>query len=400
MNVLAQFPIKDPWLAQCISENGKALPIVTNALVALRRDRNISDAFAYDEMQRCVMLTHEIGKPLAPFEVRPVCDEDITVLTEFLQKAGLRRIGRDIVRDAVHVRARELSYHPIGEWLQSLVWDGQKRANVWMTTRLGAELSPYTQAIGQMFLISLVARIFEPGCKVDYMPVLEGPQGAMKSSACAVLGGEFFSDNMPEIGEGKEVSQHLRGKWLIEIGEMHAMNRAESAQLKAFITRQVERYRPSYGRMEVTEPRQCVFIGTTNKDAYLRDETGGRRFWPVKVGSIDMDGLSADRDHLFAEAVHLYHSGEQWWPDRDFEQTHIGPQQEARYETDAWQDLIETYLKRQTKVTVSQVAREALGIETAKIGTADQRRIAAIMERLKWGRRPVDGQGQRFWGPC
>jgi predicted P-loop ATPase len=138
------------------------------------------------------MLTHEIGQPLAPFDVRPVGDEDITVLTEFLQKAGIRRIGRDIVRDAVNLRARELSYHPVGEWLKGLVWDGQKRANVWMTTKLGAELNSYTQAIGQMFFISLVARIFEPGCKVDYMPVLEGPQGGMKSSACAVLGGEFF----------------------------------------------------------------------------------------------------------------------------------------------------------------------------------------------------------------
>jgi predicted P-loop ATPase len=399
MNIVAQFPVKDTWLAQCISENGKALPIVTNALLALRRDGNISDAFAYDEMQRCVMLTHEIGQPLVPFDVRPVGDEDITVLTEFLQRAGIRRIGRDIVRDAINVRGRELSYHPIREWLKGLVWDGQRRANIWMTTRLGAELNSYTQAIGQMFLISLVARIFEPGCKVDYMPVLEGPQGAMNSSACAILGGEFFSDSLPEIGEGKDVSQHLRGKWLIEIGEMHAMSRVESAQLKAFITRQVERYRPSYGRMEVTEPRQCVFVGTTNKDAYLRDETGGRRFWPVKVGKIDMEGLATDRDQLFAEAVDLYRGNEPWWPDRDFERAQIAPQQESRYETDAWQDMIETYLARQTRVTIGQVAKEALFIETAKIGTADQRRISAIMERLSWKRQPVDWQGKRWWSP-
>jgi predicted P-loop ATPase len=264
---------------------------------------------------------------------------------------------------------------------------------------MGAELTPYSQAIGQMFLISLVARIFEPGCKVDYMPVLEGVQGAMKSAACAVLGGEFFSDNLPEVGDGKDVSQHLRGKWLIEIGEMHAMSRVESAQLKAFITRQVERYRPSYGRYEVVEPRQCVFEGTTNKDVYLRDETGGRRFWPIKIGAIDINGLVEDRNQLFAEAVHLYHEDTPWWPDRDFEKRHVKPEQEARYESDAWQEMIESYLATATKATVGQVAKEALHIETARIGTADQRRIAAIMERIGWKRQPVDWQGKRWWTP-
>jgi predicted P-loop ATPase len=397
MNVIAPFPVKDTWLAQCISENGKALPIVTNALVALRRDPAIRDAFAFDEMQRTPMMMHSIGDPLASFGWRAVTDDDITLTTEWMQKAGLKRIAGETVRNAVNLRARENAFHPVCEWLQSLVWDGQKRVNVWMTTKLGAEMTPYTQAIGQMFLISLVARIFEPGCKVDYMPVLEGPQGAMKSAACAVLGGDFFSDNLPEVGDGKDVSQHLRGKWVIEIGEMHAMSRAESTQLKAFITRQVERYRPSYGRYEVVEPRQCVFIGTTNKEAYLRDETGGRRFWPVKVGNIDINGLAEDRDQLFAEAVHLYHEGAAWWPDRGFENQHIKPEQESRYEADAWQDLIETYLTTATKVTVGQVAKEALLIEAARIGTADQRRITAIMERMGWKRQPVDWKGKRWW---
>src|SRR3954452_459003 len=358
MNVVTPFPVlKDTWLAQCISENGKPLPVVTNALVGLRRDPDIRDAFAYDEMQRSAMLMHAIGQPMGPFESRAVADEDITVLTEFLQRAGLKRIGRATVADAANARAKENGFHPVLDWLQGLTWDGQKRVNVWMNTKLGAELTSYTQAIGQMFLISLVARIFEPGCKFDYMPVLEGPQGAMKSAVCAVLGGDYFSDNLPEVGEGKDVSQHLRGKWLIEIGEMHAMSRAESAQLKAFITRQVERYRPSFGRYEAVEPRQCVFIGTTNKATYLRDETGGRRFWPVKVGSIDIEGLIADRAQLFAEAVHLYHEGAIWWPDRAFEQQHIKPEQEARYEADTWEEAIGDYLKNHDKVLVGQVAR-------------------------------------------
>ena len=224
-----------------------------------------------------------------------------------------------------------------------------------------------------MFLLSMVARIYKPGCQVDYLPVIEGSQGAFKSSACRVLGGEWFSDALPDVSAGKDVAQHLRGKWLIEVSEMHAMSRAETAQLKAFITRTTERYRPSYGRREVIEPRQCVFVGTTNKDTYLRDETGGRRFWPIKAQTIDIDGLARDRDQLFAEAVAGYHNGDQWWPDRDFERQHIAPEQAARFEADAWQEAIASYLETNSKVTIAQVAREALSIDMPRIGTAEQR---------------------------
>ena len=248
-----------------------------------------------------------------------------------------------------------------------------------------------------MFMVALIARIFEPGCKADYMMILEGPQGSRKSTAVRILGGEWFSDNLPDITVGKDVVQHLRGKWVIEIAELSAIGRAQSAALKHFISRSVERYRPSYGRKEVIEPRQCVFIGTTNKEAYLQDETGARRFWPVKVGIIDTDALARDRDQLLAEAVTLYQSGVKWWPDDQFEREYVQPEQEARFEVDAWEEMIADWLATKTSVLVGEVARYAIGLEKPRIGRADQNRITSILEQLRWERQAKDGKGNIPW---
>ena len=254
---------------------------------------------------------------------------------------------------------------------------------------------PYHSAIGTMFLTAMVARIFSPGCKADYLLVLEGPQGVGKSSVCEILAGEWFSASLPDVSAEKDVAQHLRDKWLVEIAELAAIGRAETERLKSFITRRVERYRPSYGRREVVEPRQCLLIGTTNRSVYLRDETGGRRFWPVRVGRIDRERLRVDRDQLLAEAVIAYRRGDRWWPDADFEVRHIQPQQEERLEVDAWEQPIIDWLQIRTRVTVAEVARSAIGLPPDRIGTAAQRRIGNILQRLGW-RSTRDHNGRAY----
>jgi predicted P-loop ATPase len=392
-----------PWLADAVCDGGgRPLPVLANIMVALRAAPQIEDAFNFDEMLRAPILmlalpmVRRLSVDLGPYP-RPVRDTDVSQLQDFLQREGLPKIGMNMTRQAVELRARDCSFHPVRIYLDDLLWDRKPRLDDWLSTYLGAAPSPYVKAIGRMFLIAMVARIFEPGCKADYMLVLEGEQGARKSAACSVLAGQWFSDQLPDIHarNDKDTSQHLRGKWLIEVAELSATSRAETEHLKAFITRRVEHYRPSYGRLDVDEPRQCVFIGTTNKKTYLRDETGARRYWPVGVGKIDLDKLSKDRDQLFAEAVHRYHEGERWWPNEAFEREHIKPQQDDRFEGDPWDDLIADYVANLSRVRVTDIARQALFIESAKIGTSDQRRIASILTGL--GFHPVrDWQGRAY----
>lgn len=388
------------WLARCqYDSKGNLRSNLANALVALREAPELQDRFGYDEMLRAPLLVKPLQGSTANSEPHPVCDEDVTTVQEWLQLAGLTSVSKDTVHQAVDLCAKERAFHPVRAYLSGLRWDGKERLSEWLHVYLGAENTQYTRGIGPRFLVAMVARIFHPGCKADYMVVLEGPQGGLKSTACAILGGQWFSDNLPDIrSSGKDVAQHLNGKWLIEVAELSALGRAEAATLKAFVTRQVERYRPSYGRKEVIEPRQCVFIGTTNKATYLRDETGGRRFWPVECDRIDIEALIQHRDQLFAEAVALYRDGTQWWPDQTFEAQHISPEQESRYEADVWEEAISTFLEGKSQTTISEVAKKALRIDMPKLGTTEQRRIAAALERVGWTRGKRTG-ATRPWVP-
>jgi predicted P-loop ATPase len=409
-----------PWLALClVDEKGRILANLANAPIALRADSRVESVFTFDEMAQTAMLMRPLpvapnGKSAGDGPIpRPAGDTDISQLQEWLQHQGLPRVGKETVHQAVDQRARERSFHPVRDWLNGLEWDGVDRLSGWLTTYLGADPAAngglngeddprpageaYLAAIGRMFLIAMVARIFQPGCKADYLLILEGEQGVEKSRACAALAGQWFSDSLPSLSD-KDSRLHLRDKWLIEIAELAAFNRAETEALKAYITRTHERYRPPYGRKDVVEPRQCLFIGTTNRETYLKDETGGRRFWPVKTGAFDIEALERDRAQLFAQAVERYREDEHWWPDPKFEKLHIRPQQEARRDADAWEPKIADWLDRTTanKVLIWQVAQDALGIEPGRLSRADQNRIAGALITAEWVRARRTDKG-KWW---
>jgi predicted P-loop ATPase len=313
------------------------------------------------------------------------------------------------VYQAIEIHAKSASYHPLRDHLSALRWDGIARLDTWLTAYLGVPETEYSRKVGAMWMISAVARAFQPGCKVDYMLVLEGAQSAQKSTACKVLGREWFSDTLPQDNLGsKDTSQHLRGKWIVELAEMRALFKNGSSTLKDFITRQVESYRPSYGRADVYEPRQCVLIGTINKRQYFSDETGNRRYWPVRTGEILINELERDRDQIWAEAVRRYRSGEPWYPNRDFEAQYIKPEQDARFEQDAWEECVSAWSQTAgrseggpvKRATIMEIANEALKLDMPKLGRAEQNRIRKIITRLGWHQNgPRGNNGERYWYP-
>jgi putative DNA primase/helicase len=214
--------------------------------------------------------------------------------------------------------------------------------------------------------------------------VIEGSQGLGKSSAIKALtaSDDWYADGVSGIGT-KDAAEVLRGPWLVEVAELDAFSRAELATVKAFVSRRVDRFREAYGHRPKDYPRRCVFAATTNEREYLRDATGARRFWPVEATGVDLPGLRAARDQLWAEAVAAYRAGEKWYLDPEIA-TAAREQTDERYQADAWEEPIARYLVSNAETTVLEIAEHALKIDAARCGHSEQLRIAKALRRLGW----------------
>jgi predicted P-loop ATPase len=281
-----------------------------------------------------------------------------------------------------NVVARENSFHPVRDYLRALDWDGTPRLDTWLPRYLGVADSPYARAVGPRFLISAVARIEKPGCKADQMLILEGPQGQLKSSAVQALARSWFADRISTLGT-KDSAMEVAGVWLIEVSELDALIRSSNSAIKAFISRREDRYRPPYGKHVTKQPRQCVFVGTTNMaGGYLKDPTGARRFWPVACGVIDLHALRRDSDQLFAEAAIRFRNGAPWWLESPELEALAAAEQRARIEVDAWSDKIEAWLAARHDVSVCEILVGALGIAPGSWSQQAQTRVAKTLVQL------------------
>jgi predicted P-loop ATPase len=273
-----------------------------------------------------------------------------------------------------------------------------------MIKYLGAPDTEFVRAVSGMFLIAGVARILRPGCKADCVLVLEGPQGILKSTALKTLAGPWFTDELADLGT-KDAAQQLSGVWIIEMSEMEGVERGQVNRIKSFVSRSVDRYRPPYGHRTIEQPRQCVFAGTVNHDEYLRDETGGRRFWPVQCTNIDIEGLASVRDQLWAEARDRYQADEAWWLNTERLQTAAAEEQRDRYQSDPWQDPICKYLLGKDEVTIEEILERELRIgidhhgnlNPGKWSQGDKNRVARCLRHEGWDRKQVRRANGREW---
>ena len=229
------------------------------------------------------------------------------------------------IHDLIEVVARENVYHPVRSWLSGLEWDGTQRLDTWLTRYLAVEDTPLTREYARRFCIGAVARVMDPGCKMDVALVLHGVQSAGKSSFCKAFAqrDEWFADTRLEW-DSKDRYQQIQGVWIYEMGELSGMGKADMNSVKNFLTSQLDKFRPSYARHHVTRKRQCVFIGTTNDPDCLSDPTGDRRFWVVTVAlpkmGIDLELVRNENPQLWAEAVEAYRAGEPWYLSREFDE--------------------------------------------------------------------------------
>ena len=418
------------WRKQLlVTDKGKIKAQLENVLLVLKNESVWASVLSYNEFNLCAITQKPAPWPQSRAGATWT-DFDDSMLAAWLQRYGVA-VNSRLAGEAAQTIAQLNPFHPVRDYLNSLVWDGKQRVSSWLPVYLGSENNAYTSAVGTCTLISGVARIFFPGCKVDQILLLEGPQGSLKSTFLRTLSGaEFFCDHISDIGS-KDSRLELAGTWIFELAELDRVRRGELSRVKAFFTAQTDVFRPPYGRRSLRFPRTCIFCATTNDSSSLVDETGNRRWWPVKVGHIDIPALARDRDMLWAEAVALYQAGEKWWLESPELNQIAAKEADLRYSPGLWDEeilnwcdcpvprekraedneefslpFVSSVVAGVAHVTVSDILVHAVGKPFNKFSYSDQAQVTRCLTHDGWKKMPQcrvkDSTGYRdnrvrFW---
>ncbi|MGE0105894.1 MAG: VapE domain-containing protein [Thiomonas sp.] len=336
-------------------------------------------------------------------------EADELLMGEWLVRTHrLPSCSRTTLEEAVAMAATRHEYHPVREYLASLKWDGVERLPIWLAraccadpSKLTAETAHYYGLVGMFFLMGMAQRALVPGCKFDYMPILEGRQGLRKSTLVRTLGGAWCADTNIQIGD-KDSYQNLQGVWIYELSELDSMAKAEITRVKAFVASTIDRFRASFDKRPNDYPRQVVFMGTTNEQQYLIDPTGNRRFWPVHVTrQIDITWVEQNRNQLFAEAVVRLQRGERYYPTPEEEAHLFEPQQGERMVDSPVEAAILRYLTQDAngmllkEVQVTTLLG-SIGVDLSKLGPGRhfEKQAGAALKKFGWERKRSSAPGR------
>lgn len=377
------------------NEEGNPTKDPSNAALILAHDARWQGCLSFDDFSCRVIWdktppSEELPGFSLPSRGDEIQDHHWLMVAHWLAKyAGGLRLSKQNVLDAMLLAARWRSRNVLQDYLHGLTWDGRARLPSWLSTHLGAAASQYTERVGVWWPLSAVARALRPGAQVDHMLVLEGPQGARKSTALRQLcpNDSWFLSKLPNLRDYNKAAHGIQGRWLCEVGELDALRGAAATQVKDFLTLTVDTYHAPYGHFHLTRPRTTVFAGTTNEEQYLQDPTGARRFWPLRCGIIDIAAISRDRDQLWAEAVVRYQQGEHWWPESPSDHAMFGAEQEARQEVDAWESKIAEWMAERDGVTTGEVLSSCFNMPPADWDRGEQTRVGACLRRLGYRMR-------------
>lgn len=397
--------LKGPGVVRASNEVDLA-GCLANVQIVLERDAQFRDRLTHNVFaDRVECWDMPWDDPDGRLDVREWTANDTTELTIHVQRLGVPATS-GICREAVPSVARKYPSNPPFDYLAGLKWDGELRLIIGAQRYFGAAVDWVTSEFFVRWMISGVARIDRPGSKVDHAIILEGPQGRRKSAALRALMAiqDWFTDDLGAAIKNKDAQHAMRGKWVIELPELSALKGVSAEELKAWLVRQVDRYRPPYGHAPADFPRANIFAGTSNEGEYLEDPTGARRMWPIRCGKIDVEAIERDRDQLWAEAVHRYKAGEKWWLSDELE-AKAREAQAVRTAFDPWADRVINWceLQSENSITMARILTDCLDVRLDLQNAGLTRRVVSILAADGWVRvrapagLDLDNKSRRPW---